>query len=347
VTGTVRIRPSPAAALLVLCAALCAVPAAARGEDRPALLLPAALGRADLVWISGRVLAEEQGRHGPKAVRTARQLSASNLEGASVTVTFLGRTAHAVSGHDGEFEVAIRADPGAPFPPGPSPFEVRAAGARAAGVVHVLPSSATRLVVSDFDDTVAVTNVTSTRGLLRATFLEDGDTQPAVPGMAALLRCLVEAEGGPGAVAFVSGSPVQLAPRIARFLDRNGFPPAALFLRNLGPRSLSGYKEPVLRALLARFPGLGVVLVGDSGERDPEIYRALAREFPDRVLRVYVRKATAAASPPERFDGELLFDGAAEAARDAAARGLGAPACFSAAFPPLAPAGDPVPATTR
>jgi phosphatidate phosphatase APP1 len=334
--------------VLALSAAFVAAPATARGEDRPALLLPAALGRTDLVWISGRVLAEEQGRRGPKALRTARQLSASNLVGAAVTVTFLGHTAHAVSGHDGEFDVAIRADPAAPFPPGPSRFEAVAAAARATGVVHVLPPSATRLVVSDFDDTVAVTNVTSKRGLFRATFLEDGDTQPAVPGMAALLACLVESDGGSGAVAFVSGSPVQLAPRIARFLDRNGFPPAALFLRNLGPGALSGYKEPVLRTLLARFPGLDVVLVGDSGERDPEIYGALAREFPDRVLRVYVRKATAAAaSPHERFAGALLFEEPAAAARDAAARGLAAPACVAAAFPPAGPASDPAPASTR
>lgn len=323
-----------AAALLAAAAGLAAAPAA--GRDRPALLLPAALGRADLVWISGRVLEEEHGRRGPGAVRTARRLGASNREGATVTVTFLGRSARAASGHDGEFEVAIQAAPGAPFPPGASPFEAEVEGVRARGVVHVVPASATRLVISDLDDTLAVTNVTRATGALRTTFLEDAETQPAVPGMAALARCLAGGEGGPGAVAIVSGSPVQLAPRIARFLEKNGFPPSALLLRNLGPRTLAGYKEPVLRTLLARFPGLALVLVGDSGERDPEIYAALAREHPDRVLRAYVRRATDAPGPRARFEGMLLFEGAAEAARDAAARGLAAPACVSAAFPDAA-----------
>jgi phosphatidate phosphatase APP1 len=316
---------------LALVAVLVAVAARA---DTPGLLVPPAIGRTDLVWISGRVLAETQGHHGPTALRNARTLSASNLVGAVVEVTFLGRTANAVSGHDGEFEVAIAAETGAAFPPGPSEFEVTAAGARVRGTVHVLPPSARVLVVSDVDDTVVVTNVTSTRGMLTATFLQDETTQPAVAGMAALYRCLAAAPGTAPAIVFVSGSPIQLAPRIGRFLERHRFPPAALLLRNLGPKTLTGYKEPVLRSLLARFPQVKLVLVGDSGERDPEIYSALRREHPDRVARVYLRKAIPGAGPAARFDGMLLFGDPAEAARDAAGRGLAEAACVGAEFPP-------------
>ena len=226
----------------------------------------------------------------------------SEHRGEITEVRFLGRTATAVSGHDGEFEVEIAAAPGAPFPAGPQPVEISTAGVTKASTVHVVPASAPFLVVSDFDDTVAVSQVTSKRKLLKHTFLEDAETQPAVPGMAPLYRCLA-ASGAP--FAFVSGSPIQLAPRIGRFLEVNGYPAPALYLRNLGPKSLSGYKEPVLRTLAARFPQ-PLVLIGDSGEKDPEIYAALAKELPGRVKRIYVRRA-GPKGKASRYEGELLF----------------------------------------
>jgi phosphatidate phosphatase APP1 len=301
--------------------------AAARGT--PALLLPSGLGRPDVAWIAGRVLEEQHGRHGPKAVRTARTLAGSNLPGVEVEVRFLGRTVRAVSGHDGEFEAVVEAAPGDPFPPGTHQAAVSARGASAQASIRVIAPDAPLLVVTDFDDTVAVTQVTSTHHLLAATFLQDAETQPAVAGMAALLRCLA-ARGAP--VAFVSGTPVQLAPRMARFLERNGFPPAALYLRNLGTGTLRGYKEPVLERLADRFPQARLVLLGDTGERDPEIYAAFARAHPGRVARAYLRQATPAPVPPARLGGALLFQDPAAAARDAAANGLADEACVGEAF---------------
>jgi phosphatidate phosphatase APP1 len=306
---------------LALLLAFLAAPAAA---DRPALLLPPSLGRPDVVWIAGRVLEEEQGKHGPTFLRNARTLTNGNLVGARVEVRFLGRTGAAVSGHDGEFEVELAAAPGEPFPAGPQPVEVSTGGVKSTATVFVVPSAAPFLVVSDFDDTVAVTHVESKRAVLKNTFLKDAETQPAVEGMAAFYRCLAAGSPGP-AFAFVSGSPVQLAPRIARFLEKHGFPPAAIYLRNLGPDSLSGYKEPVLRRLAARFPQ-PLVLVGDSGEKDPEIYAALSKELPGRVKRIYVRRA-GQPGPASRYDGALLFGDPAEALKDAAAAGLAPAEC--------------------
>jgi phosphatidate phosphatase APP1 len=178
------------------------------------------------------------------------------------------------------------------------------------------------LLVSDFDDTVAVTNVRSVRRLLANTFLRDAETQPVVPGMAALYRSLT-ATGAP--LAFVSGSPVQLASRIGRFLGKHEFPRAALYLRNIGPHTFSHYKEPVLAQLSERFPGLPLVLIGDSGERDPEIFGAFIRENPDRVLRAYVRRATVEPDAPSRFEGQLLFTDPAEAVADAMEKQIAAP----------------------
>jgi phosphatidate phosphatase APP1 len=83
---------------------------------------------------------------------------------------------------------------------------------------------------------------------------------------------------------------------------------------------MKGYKEPVLRALLSTFPQR-VVLVGDSGERDPEIYALMRREFPDRVAAIFIRDV-GRSSDASRFEGMVLFATAADAARVAADRGL-------------------------
>jgi hypothetical protein len=299
---------------------LAAILAPSAAVARPARLVPPARGRPGAVWIAGRALRERPRTDASAPVNNVWALTAPNWEGADVEVLFRGLRARAVTGHDGEFEIELRAEPGSPFPPGAHLVAVRIPGAAAArSVVHVVPPDAPFLVVSDLDDTVAVTNVASKRKLLGTVFLEDAETQPAVPGMAELYRCLVEASGA-RAVAFVSGSPVQLAPRVSRFLEKNGFPPAALYLRNLGLGTLHGYKEPVLRVLAERFPQ-PFVLVGDSGEKDPEIYAAFRRERPGRVLATYIRRA-GEPGPAARYEGMVLFADPAEALADARVRGV-------------------------
>jgi phosphatidate phosphatase APP1 len=38
------------------------------------------------------------------------------------------------------------------------------------------------------------------------------------------------------------------------------------------------------------------ILIGDSGQRDPEIYREIIREYPNRVAAAYIRAVTAGTS---------------------------------------------------
>lgn len=285
------------------------------------LILPPAMGRPRVVWISGRVVNESSSR-GPRALQALHRLAARNWIGAPVTVRFAGQVREVTSGHDGEFEVELRAPEGAPFRPGAHAVEVEAPGVHAMGIVLVVPDDAPFIVVSDFDDTLAITHVTNRYRLLATTFFTDADTHPPVDGMDSLYRAFLNRWAVPPAFAVVSGWPVQFAPRLVRFLEKHGYPPMALFLRNLGPATLSGYKEPILQRIVERFPHR-LVLVGDSGERDPEIYAALAKEHPGRVLRIYIREADEL-GPMGRFEGTCLFSDPAEAVQDAVRLGLGA-----------------------
>ena len=45
--------------------------------------------------------------------------------------------------------------------------------------------------------------------------------------------------------------------------------------------------------MIKRLPGRPFILVGDSGERDPEIYAKLASKFPSQVARICIRQIDA------------------------------------------------------
>jgi phosphatidate phosphatase APP1 len=51
-------------------------------------------------------------------------------------------------------------------------------------------------------------------------------------------------------------------------------------------------KLEAIGAILSDYPQRRFVLVGDSGERDPEVYGEVARQRPDQVSRIYIRDVT-------------------------------------------------------
>lgn len=319
-------------------------PAEAAPAPSGSIVLFPALGRPTQVRVSGRALATSpEEPPGSPLERNLRRFTAESAEGRTVEITFAGQVRRVTAGDDGFFEAAFAAPMERPFAPGLHEVGAAGVGASAHGKVQVVSDAAPFLVVTDLDDTLVVTNVASTRALLKSALLADAATTPPVPGMAAFLRCALGGTRPAAGAIVVSGTPVELAPRVERFLALNGFPFAALSLRNLGPRTLSGYKEPVLRALLSTFPQ-AVVLVGDSGERDPEIYAALRAEFPGRVAAIYIRDAGRSADAA-RFEGMVLFREAEAAARDAAAHGWADRACVEREFAPAPsrPVADPAP----
>jgi phosphatidate phosphatase APP1 len=159
-------------------------------------------------------------------------------------------------------------------------------------------------VISDIDDTVKISEVRDRRALLARTFLQPYE---AVDGAAERYGAW---ERAGASLHFVSGSPWQLHEPLAAFLAQAGFPRATLHLREFrwkDRNTLSllsdpeAAKRPQLEALLAAFPQRRFVLVGDSGEADPEIYGALARAHPGRILLVAIRDVTDQARSDARY----------------------------------------------
>lgn len=168
-------------------------------------------------------------------------------------------------------------------------------------------------VVSDIDDTIKHSSVRDRRELLLNTFARPFT---AVPGMAARYRTLA-AESGTR-FHYVSASPLQLQPALLEFLDDAGYPAGSLHLREMtswvsllgaAPDSPS-HKRGAVDRLLRDFPGRRFLLVGDSGEHDPEIYAGIAREHGSRIAGIAIRDVTGEPAGASRW--QVVFEGLPE-----------------------------------
>lgn len=144
-------------------------------------------------------------------------------------------------------------------------------------------------VISDVDDTILQTGVQRVARMVLQTFTGSALTRTPFPGVVELYRDLARADTNP--VFYVSSSPWNLHAFLHAFLVHRGFPLGPVLLRDLlGSAAGREEKHGRIREVLALHPGLPFVLIGDSGERDPEIYAEIVREHPGRVLAVYIRE---------------------------------------------------------
>jgi hypothetical protein len=172
-----------------------------------------------------------------------------------------------------------------------------------AGEIHLIEPVGVS-VISDIDDTIKVTEVTDRKKLLQNTFLLPFR---AVDGMADVYR---RWSNGGAKFHFVSASPWQLYEPLAAFASQAGFPAATFHLRQVRFKDssvLSLLADPleaklqVIEPLMATFPHRRFILVGDSGERDPEVYGRIAEKHPDQVLRIYIRDVTGQVAQAPRY----------------------------------------------
>ena len=174
----------------------------------------------------------------------------------------------------------------------------RGRSAQAALPVLVVDPSDTLAVVSDLDDTVIESGITRGLEVLRLTLLTEVTERTPLPGAAELYRALsARPGGGPVPVFYLSTSPWNLHEVLTRFLVLRKFPAGPLLLTEWGPSRTNLFRVPtqehkltLIRALLTDHPALHVVLIGDTGQLDPEIYATVAQEAPHRVRAVYVRR---------------------------------------------------------
>lgn len=166
------------------------------------------------------------------------------------------------------------------------------------GVVHMIPPEGIS-VISDIDDTVKHTNYLNKSEFYKNTFTREFQV---VPGMSQVYQNLQQSQLGMGndvAFHYVSASPYQLYEELAKFLiDEEKFPPATFHLKQIRIKDktlLEFWKCPIeyklkqIEPLLEKYPNRKFLLVGDSGEKDPEIYAELYKKYPTQIQKIYIR----------------------------------------------------------
>jgi len=172
-------------------------------------------------------------------------------------------------------------------------------------------------VISDIDDTVKISQIPAgSRVVIRNTFFKE--YKPA-PRMANLYSNWDNA-----AFHYVSGSPWQLYRPLKNFLfsDNAGFPEGSMHMKQVTKNLLSintwrglndlitnenvTYNQKIdqISRIFQHFPDREFILVGDSGERDPEVYREIARRYPDQISNIIIRDViNDRENRPDRLEG--------------------------------------------
>ncbi|WP_170234403.1 App1 family protein [Bizionia saleffrena] len=164
----------------------------------------------------------------------------------------------------------------------------------------LIPSSQANFgVASDIDDTILHTGVVSFlkwRLIINSIFKSALARIPleGAPEFYHLLhRGISGDEANP--IFYVSHSPWNLYRYLKLFLKQNDFPKGPILLRNFDSLfkkktiDEKPQKQKEIVNLLETYPNLPFILIGDSGEHDPDIYIEIAELYPDRIKAIYLR----------------------------------------------------------
>ncbi len=271
----------------------------------PVIILPYdGFGTGRSLALCGRVLQDEGFRPARDADRAWRNLIAmykrfesDEVPGARVRARYGTAETEAVADHEGYFSVELRPDEAAASGRWHEIALELVGSPRPAAVTGrvLVPSGRARFgVISDLDDTVIRSDVTRKFRMLLSLAISNSRTRKPFEGVGAFYRALHKGasgkEGNP--IFYVSKSPWNLYAPLVEFLAHQGIIAGPLLLRDYGKHLLfasASHKERSITRILETYPKLKFVLIGDSGEEDPEIYSEVVRRCPDRVRVIYIR----------------------------------------------------------
>ncbi len=269
-------------------------------------------GTPETLMLKGRVLEDKQ-IGGPKEedswwqnlCNMYRRFDSDVIVGARVRATYHDDVEETVTNEEGYFEVTFH--PNAPPNPKTLWHDVRIdlldeivpgqTNVTATGKVLVPPVDARIGIISDMDDTVLKTHATNLWRMAKLTFLNNARSRLPFEGVGAFYRRCI-ADRTATAKTRSSTSPAALGTftiLLVDFLDLNEIPAGPLLLRDLGlgkgQKQIFGHEHKLqkIERILGTYPELPFVLIGDSGQDDPTIYRQAVLDFPGRIAAVYIR----------------------------------------------------------
>lgn len=302
------------------------------GHGRKLMAVPyLGFGNGKRLWIKGRLLdevafREQSGEDSGWAnlVALYQRLESDEVAHSRVLAKVNGSTHEAVTDRGGYFAFDITLDAplaggwhrvGLEFPDHLQPDgQMGGQVLRAEAEVMVPADSARFGIISDIDDTVLWTNVTNKLNMALMLARTNSHTRKPFKGVAAFYRALRDGAGGAedNPLFYVSSSPWHLFGPLVDFLRLQDIPVGPLMLRELSVRHVlklnehGSHKLEQIERILDFYPDMQFILVGDSGEQDPEIYTEVVRRHPKAVRMIYIRNVN---PDPSRIDAlDRLID---------------------------------------
>lgn len=276
-------------------------------------------GTKEQVVLQGRILVDQEIQAAQDDDTLWENLHAMYLRftsrevaGARVQAHWQGETWETTSDQDGYFQVALK--PAHPLPATQAWHEVvvtlpdlqaapQAGPVTAIGEVVTPTALSTCGVISDIDDTVVATQATNLLKMARIVFLNNARTRLPFVGVAAFYRALQRGLSGneDNPIFYVSSSPWNLYDLLVDFLAIHEIPAGPLLLQDYGIDAHKwvtvGHRTHKLAAfqrILRTYPTLPFILIGDSGQEDPEIYTEVVKTYPGRIRAIYIRDVSPA-----------------------------------------------------
>lgn len=159
------------------------------------------------------------------------------------------------------------------------------------------PDKADYLVISDIDDTILVTDVTHRIKMVYNSLFKRISKRQPVPGTPEFYQDLSKGLVLPGIPHFIylSSSPAFLSRSLKAFIKQTQFPQGSVVLKKtLSSSGSEKHKSAWLEQIALKYPGKPLLLIGDSGEKDPVIYQSFVEnnKAAGRVKGVIIHEVT-------------------------------------------------------
>ncbi|MBD1909684.1 MULTISPECIES: phosphatase domain-containing protein [unclassified Leptolyngbya] len=287
-----------------------------RLEDPIQIMAYRGYGTPEWLFVKGRVLQDQgikiretKARLLENVVNMYRRFATDEVPKARLRVSLGDIYQEVVTDREGFFETELR--PSSPLESDRlweridlellHPLSKRYGAVRDRGQVLIVREQARFGVISDIDDTIVETAATDLLKMIRIAYLGNAQTRKPFDGVPefyhGLQRGVSGKEGNP--IFYVSSSAWNMYDVFEQFMDIKRIPPGPILLRDieLSLENLLSFKHEIhkieqIRPIFERFPHLPFILIGDTGQRDAEIYQNLVQTYPDRILGVYLRDVT-------------------------------------------------------
>jgi phosphatidate phosphatase APP1 len=164
--------------------------------------------------------------------------------------------------------------------------------------VHFVDEQCDFNIISDIDDTIMISHSTSFFKKMRLMMFKNAHSRKPFEGIGEFYKSLVNGnENFKRSIFYVSGSEWNLYDLLVDFIRYWHIPEGPLLLSEMKTSLLHLFRSGKkiygkldrIQELFEVFSDQKFLLIGDSGQKDPELYLEISKMFPSRVVLIYLR----------------------------------------------------------